>query len=87
MPTPILPIAEEPCSSPELAENQQERHEEPAAQLPEWQDIYGQLRLNPPSIPDWDSDAQHPLFCDCDTCVTFYIAMAKDLLAKKQTRN
>lgn len=87
MPVPILPIAEEPCASPEIDQDCPKANEGPAAVLPAWQDIYDELRLNPPSIPNWDSDAQHPLFCDCDVCVTFYTAMAKDLLAKKQNGN
>ena len=31
-----------------------------------------ELRSICPTVPDWDSDAQHEFDCDCSVCVDFY---------------
>ena len=49
-----------------------------------WDEIYWQVRQEPPSIPDWDSDAQHELHCECEVCVTYYRAITNSILQPLQ---
>ena len=36
-----------------------------------------ELRSICPTVPDWDSDAQHEFDCDCSVCVDFYQEYAR----------
>ena len=85
---PILPIpAEEDPGSQSSSNNTsalehvpEETVVHPSGTTTSWEEIYWQVRLGPPSIPDWGSDAQHPLLCDCEVCVTYYTEITNSLM-------
>ena len=85
---PILPIpAEEGPGSQNSGNNTsaledvpEETVVHPSGTTTSWEEIYWQVRLEPPSIPDWDSDAQHPLLCDCEVCATYYTEITNSLM-------
>ncbi|CAL1171611.1 unnamed protein product [Cladocopium goreaui] len=42
-----------------------------------WNNNVAELRSICPTVPDWDSDAQHEFDCDCSVCVDFYQEYAR----------
>lgn len=46
------------------------------------QDVEFEMRLNPPCVPNWTSDAQHDQWCDCIECATHYRTLAIGYLAR-----
>lgn len=45
------------------------------------EDIVLEMRLNPPSVPSWTSEAQHHTWCDCEECADHFHTLAIEYLA------
>ena len=82
---PVLPVASNASSSGKKRKRQDaEVREVPGERCrsPNVKELEWKLRMTADctSIPDWDSDAQHPRECTCEVCAKFYSDLAKSLI-------